>query len=166
MKKLVYCFSAIAIIALVYGFSPSPQGSSCDSKTLKKEGISMLNPYYYSSSKVSEIAYDYRPTRKEIEVPLFKGEKYKMVFNKKALPKDVVVEIYDRDKSHEGRTPVFTSQGSAENIISYEPKKSKKMYVNYLIPAAKGEKEKGCIAFVLGYQLTFIKPTKTESDSE
>lgn len=151
------------LVVASFAFKPMSGEVNCDSKTLKKEGISSLDPFYYSSSKVSTIAYDYRAQRKEIEVPLFKGEKYKMVFNKKGLPKDVVVEIYDKDKSHDGRTPIFTSEGKDGQVISYEPEKSKKLYVNYIIPAAKGTDDSGCLVFVLGYQLTFIK--KSDADS-
>lgn len=139
----------------------------CDSKALKKAGISELNPYYYSSSKVSIITYDYKPQRKEIEVPLFKGEKYRMVFNRSDLPKNVEIKVFDKDKEHSGRDPIFSSEGVTDEIITFEPEKSKKLYVNYLIPEAKGEKEGGCMVFILGYQLTFITDKeKAETASE
>lgn len=156
MKKLLGYTAILIITVISYGFV-APTSTECNTRELKKEGISTLDPYYYSSSKVSTINYDYRAQRKEIEVPLFKGEKYKMVFNKKALPKDVIIEIYDKDKSHDSRTPLFTTEGTDGPLVSYEPKKSKKMYVNYLIPASKESGESGCLVFVLGYQLTFIK---------
>lgn len=153
MKNL---FTALIGVALIFSLSSSINSESCDSKTLKKEGITELNPFYYSASKVNIINYDYKASRKEIEVPLFKGEKYKLVFNKKGLPKDVVIDIFEKDKSHEGRSAVFTSEGNTSDILSYSPKKSKKLYVRYTIPEAKGMKESGCIVFILGYQLTFI----------
>lgn len=130
---------------------------SCDTKALKKQGIAELNPYFYSAAKVNTISYDYKETRKEIEVPLFKGEKYKMVFNKKALPKDVVIEVYDKDKENTNRSPIFSSADSTGTLVTFEPKKSKKMYVNYVIPEAGDVKETGCLVFILGYQLTFLK---------
>jgi hypothetical protein len=80
-----------------------------------------------------------------------------MIFNKKGLPKDVIIEVYDKDKTHDGREALFTSKGSAESIVSYEPEKSKKMYVNYIVPQAEGENKTGCLVFILGYQLSFIK---------
>lgn len=163
MKKLVYSTTFLTIIALFLSFT-SLSESECNSKALKREGISKLDPYYYSSSKVSTITYDYRAQRREIEVPLFKGEKYKMVFNKKSLPKDVLIEVYDKDNSHDNRTPLYSSKDQEGDILSFEPTKSKKMYVNYVVPEAKGVKEKGCLVFVLGYQLTFVK--KKDKSSE
>lgn len=154
MKKLILTFFSIASII---GLSSAIIDSDCDTRTLKKEGITELNPFYYSAAKVNIINYDYKASRKEIEVPLFKGEKYKMVFNKKGLPQDVLIEIFDRDKTHEHRKPVFTTEGSNTDVVSYSPEKSRKMYVRYTIPKADDVKESGCLVFLLGYQLTFVK---------
>lgn len=160
MKKMILaCISIAAVLTL----SSAIQGDeTCESKTLKKEGISELDPFYYSAAKVNVIEYDYKASRKEIEVPLFKGEKYKMVFNKKGLPKDILIEIFDKDKSHENRNPLFTTKDNTDEIVSYSPEKSKKLYVRYTVPQADGIKEPGCIVFVLGYQLTFVADKKSE----
>ena len=165
MKKIgLYLLLAIFTISFTSGDLPNKQISDveCDTKALKKAGISELNPFYYSSSKVTKILYDYKPQRKEIEVPLFKGESYRMVFNRADLPKNVEVKIYDKNQDHAGREPIFSSEGNSDQILSFEPKKSKKLYVNYMIPAAKGEKEGGCLVFILGYQLTFITDKEAE----
>jgi hypothetical protein len=162
MKKIALALlSIVAIITM----SSAIIDTSCESKSLKKEGVAELNPFYYSASKVTEIDFDYKSSRREIEVPLFKGERYKMVFNKKGLPKDVVVEIFDKDKTHTNRKAVFTSEGNSAQILSYSPEKSKNMYVNYTIPKADGVTESGCMVFVLGYQLTFLGEKK-ESKAE
>lgn len=146
-------FFSIGTIAVL---SSAISDTNCDTKILKKEGITELNPFYYSASKVNVVNYDYKVSRKEIEVVLFKGEKYKMVFNKKGLPKDVIIDIFDKDKSHSKRNSLFTSEGNSAQIISYSPEKSKTMYVRYTIPKADEVNESGCIVFILGYQLTFI----------
>jgi len=153
MKKLTLMFFSIGTIAVL---SSAISDTNCDTKILKKEGITELNPFYYSASKVNVVNYDYKVSRKEIEVVLFKGEKYKMVFNKKGLPKDVIIDIFDKDKSHSKRNSLFTSEGNSAQIISYSPEKSKTMYVRYTIPKADEVNESGCIVFILGYQLTFI----------
>lgn len=153
MKKIaVALLSLVTIITL----SSAIIDINCDTKALKKEGVSELNPFYYSASKVTEIDYDYKASRREIEVPLFKGEKYKMVFNKNGLPKDVIIEIFDKDKSHSGRKAVFTSEGNSAQVVSYAPEKSKNMFIRYTIPKSDGIKENGCLVFILGYQLTFV----------
>ncbi len=145
MKRLIYTCAFLIISALDIS---TISDETCDTKTLKKEGISELNPFFYSAAKVNQVNYDYKASRKEIEVPLFKGEKYKLVFNKKGLPKDVLIEIYEKDKSHSSRGPLFTTKGSTEGVVSYTPKKSKKLYVNYVIPKADGIKEGGCLSLI------------------
>jgi hypothetical protein len=162
--RIALLFGMVLSLAAHPPLTSSNEEAECDTKTLKKEGISKLNPYYYSSSKVNTINYDYKSQIKEIEVPLFKGEKYKLVFNKSALPKDVVVKIYDKDKEHTGRDPLFSTEGMNDQIVSYEPKKAKTLYVDYLIPEAKGTKESGCIVFILGYQLTFVSGKEDNSE--
>lgn len=168
MKKIgIYFMLATFAITLISAYPPKisyEEKVECDSKSLKKAGISELNPFYYSSSKVTVINYDYKAQRKEIEVPLFKGEKYRMVFNKSDLPKDVVIKIFERDQEHSGRKPIFSSEDVEGDIISYEPEKSRKLYVDYMIPAAQGTKEGGCLVFILGYQLTFITDKEKAKD--
>ena len=169
MKKIgIYFLLAAFALTTISGTietNSSETAVKCNTKALKKEGISLLNPYYYSSSKVSVINYDAKQTRKEIEVPLFKGEKYRMIFNKTELPKDVEIRIYDKSDENEGRSPIFSSNESKGNMVIYEPNKSKTLYVNYIIPAAEGEMNGGCVVFVLGYQLTFITD-KEEKEME
>jgi hypothetical protein len=164
MKKTVYYLTLIAFVFV--STSAALSDADCDVKALKKEGISSLNPFYYSSSKVNTINYDSEVQRKEIEVPLFKGEKYRMVFNKKGLHKDVVIEIYDKDKTHSNRSPLYSSVGSEGDIISFEPEKAKKHYVNYVIPKGEENLKTGCMVFILGYQLTFIEDVEEDKEEE
>ena len=76
MKRLIYACAIVITAALSIA---AVSEDECDTKSLKKEGISELNPFFYSAAKINDISYAYKATRKEIEVPLFKGEKYKMV---------------------------------------------------------------------------------------
>lgn len=152
MKKFFYIITLVTFAL----FSTALTEGECDSKALKKEGIAQLSPYFYSASKVNIINYKYKQEIKEIEVPLFKGERYKLIFNKTALPKDVLIEVYDKSRDKSSRNKLFTSEGSSEQILSYSPKKSRKLFVNYTIPEADGMKESGCLVFILGYQLTFL----------
>lgn len=168
MKKIgIYFLLAAFALTTISGTVESNSNENpvkCNTKALKKEGISLLNPFYYSSSKVNVIHFDSKQTRKEIEVPLFKGEKYRMIFNKKELPKDVQIKIYDKSDEHDGRSPIFSSAEEEGQIVIFEPKKSKNLYVNYIIPAGEGEKKGGCVVFILGYQLTFITDKEAEAD--
>jgi len=158
----------IGLFIIALTFFAATTEADCDKKALKKAGIATLKPYYYSSAKITEINYQYKTIRKEIEVPLFKGEKYRLVFNRSALPLNVDIEIHDKDMDHrsQGHKPLFSSKDSEEDILSFEPTKSKTLFVNYIIPKGKRDTKIGCIAFVLGYQLTFIKDEDKKKKEE
>lgn len=163
MKKIATSLFLLGFFVLTFaGIAPkegSSSNSNCEVKALKKEGISKLSPYYYSSSKVTSISFADTVQFREIEVPLFRGEKYRMVFNSKALPKGITIEVFDKDRSSSARKPLFSTTSSDENIAIYEPEKAKRHYVRYSIPAGSNI-ENSCMVFVLGYQLTFIENTE------
>tara|TARA_R110002049_G_scaffold278391_4_gene457170 strand:- start:141 stop:626 length:486 start_codon:yes stop_codon:yes gene_type:complete len=160
MKK---SFQLIAVLVMFIAITAAGEKrtstNSCVNKEAKTKAIDSLNTFYYASSKVTTIDYTYKTSVKEVEVPLFKGEKYRMVFNREDLPKNVEVEIYDKSWKDKGRSLLYSSKDQEPNttILSYEPNRSRNLYINYIVPPAEGSKETGCIVFVLGYQLTFIK---------
>ena len=165
MKNILKIIGLFLVAFSLFAGAPEAE---CDKKALKKAGIAALKPFYYSSAKVTEIKYQYKTVKKEIEVPLFKGEKYRMVFNKSALPIDIDIEIYDKDQEHRGsgHKPLFSSKDTEGDIVTFEPKKSKTLYINYVIPKGKRDTKIGCMAFILGYQLTFIQDDDKEEKKE
>lgn len=160
MKKIL--LTSLTLLCGILLNQSFAQTANCDIKALKKESIAQLSPFYYSSAKVSKITYQSEAVTKEVEVPLFKGEQYRMVFNRTALPEKVEIKVYDHDSSHEGRKAVFSSKGDNRDILYFEPEKSKRHYVTYTIPAVTETVEEGCLVFVLGYQLTFVDTSKAE----
>jgi hypothetical protein len=160
MKKFVQILGVFVLfVAITAAGNRKVSNGSCSNSEAKIKAIDSLNTYFYASSKTSSINYTYKTSVKEVEVPLFKGEKYRMVFNRQDLPKNVEIEIYDKSRESDSRNLVYSSktEGNGANILSYEPKKAKNLYINYIIPPAQGSDETGCIVFVLGYQLTFVK---------
>jgi len=159
MKKLITNFILLVatVVFTTSGIAPTYSDKvECNSKALKKEGITELSPYYYSSAKVTDVRYRDTAYNSEIVVPLFKGEEYRMIFNGKSLPAGIEINIYDVDKSHENRKPLYSTTSSTNKLIVYEPKRSKRHYISYRIPAGKNI-EDACMVFVLGYKLTFVK---------
>ena len=159
MKKSLQLFASLAIFIALTAATSQTTTNTCVNKEAKLKAIDSLKTFFYASSKITNIDYTYRTSVKEVQVPLFKGEKYKMVFNRQDLPKNVEVEIYDKSWKEEGRKLLYSSKDIDPNteILSFEPKRSKDLFINYIAPPAEGSKETGCIVFVLGYQLTFIK---------
>lgn len=131
--------------------------SQCIPSELKAELKELLKPEFkYDSSEITRITYKKEAYQTGIEIPLFMGEKYRFLFNTKGLPKDIDIFIYDKKPTSKNKVALFSLKDvkkDGEHIYSFEPIKSKKMYLVYSIPATEEENLNGCVAFLLGYKL-------------
>ena len=73
MKKYINLTCALIVFLSTTSFQNGD--ILCDSKTLKEKAKSALGPYKYDSSELTRIIYKKTETVKEIEIPLFIGEK-------------------------------------------------------------------------------------------
>lgn len=156
MKNIITSFKITALFILA-GFSAGIPTDDCNAKSLKDNTKSLLEPYKYDSSELTKITYKNQESVKEVEVPLFIGEKYRMVFNTEALPKPVEVAIYNKDKNSKKRILLYSSkeQSGGKKQFSFEPPaKSRKVFVDYVIPGGGSDSNSvtGCAVFVLGYK--------------
>ena len=130
----------------------------CDAKGLKERTKTKLDPYKYDSGKLTKLTYKVKNQVKETEVPVFIGEKYRMVFNTEALTKSVVISVYSKDKESTGRKPLWTSkdQPAGAKVFVYEPeKRAMKYFVDYEVPAVTDSSfinKQECVVFMLGYK--------------
>ena len=155
MKKLLT--TSVIVLSFVMGSStPLQSNFVCPSSELKSEIKPKLKPdYKYDSSKTTRISMTNEKQVKEIEVPLFIGEKYKFIFNAKELPSDINITIYDKKIGKKNREILYSNakeKESGESTFEFEPTKSRTMYINYDIPAST-EKKSGCVVFLLGYRI-------------
>lgn len=129
----------------------------CDTMALKKELKAKLKPdYKYDSSKTTKFYYKTKPQQKEIEIPLYRGEKYRFLFNLSGLSRsDVKVQIFNKPFGHKKRELLYDLKPEVgKRIYTFEPEKSRKMYISYTIPNVDEATEfKDCLVFVLGYKL-------------
>lgn len=132
------------------------QNPPCDGKALKENAKKQFGEgkYTYDMSKLTQIQYKPKPWLKEIEVPLFIGEKYKMVFNTEALPKQIVVSIYNRDKDSKKRKLLFTTKDATadKKLFVFDLSAARKAFINYEIPAGDSTAAGGCLVFMMGYK--------------
>jgi len=133
---------------------------TCDVTALKAELKTELKPKFkYDSSKTSRFSYKTKEQVKEIEIPLFMGEKYRFLFNTSCLTKNIKIEIHNKPIGHKKRTLLYSLDlKEGQTIYSYEPEKSRKMYITYTIPKVETPiLEKDCLVFVVGYQIKVLK---------
>ncbi len=136
------------------------QIQECDVVALKSVLKKELKPdFKYDSAKTSRFTYKTKKQMKEIEIPLFMGEKYKFLFNTEGLSEMINVEIYNKPIGHKKRVLLYKLDfKEGQNIYSFEPEKSRKMYLSYTIPKVEEANiSKGCILMVLGYKMKTLK---------
>lgn len=156
MKRTSALFMPVILVALAFTGAAFQTAENCDAINLKQKAKEALTPYRYDSGKVSRIIYSSKSQLKEMEVPVFIGEKYRMIFNTEALSKDVVVSIYNKSKETPNRVALFSTKNAAagQKMHMFEPSQAKfKFYVDYEIPATAdttGAPE--CLIFMLGYK--------------
>ncbi|MCB9173834.1 MAG: hypothetical protein H6589_04430 [Flavobacteriales bacterium] len=152
MKKLI----KILFVALsIFTYSTSiAQETECDASALKADLKPFLMPVYkYDSSNITKFTYKAEKQGKEIEVPLFSSEKYRLLFNASTLP-DVEIYIYDKPMGKPNRTLLYASKSknNKEGLYSYDPEKSAPVYVTYILPGSENVGANGCVVFLLGYK--------------
>ncbi|MES2565335.1 MAG: hypothetical protein V4565_00615 [Bacteroidota bacterium] len=151
MKKIVKPLFSIAIILVLMAF----QGGDvlCNSKELKEKARNTLEPFKYDSAELTRILYKKKESIKEVEVPLFIGEKYRIVFEMEALPKQIEVQIYNKDKESKSRKLLFSSKDQMEKKeFLFEVSKTRHIYVDYIIPPTEEGSYTGCAVFMVGYK--------------
>ncbi len=155
MKFKVQLLSILSFIAIL-SISATQIAEVCDALALKTELKTKLKPKYkYDSSKTTRFIYKTKDQVKEIEIPLFMGEKYRFMFNTAGLTDNIKIEIYNKPIDHKKRELLYSlEQKEDQHIYMFEPEKSRKVYVTYSIPkVAEPTIEKDCLVLVVGYQL-------------
>lgn len=156
MKRFFMVIVPAMVIVLSLTSAAIQQAVTCDQKALKDAAREKLDPFKYDSGKVTQLRYKNKAQQKEIEVPVFIGEKYRMVFNTTALTKDVVISVYNKDKETKNRKVLWSSKSSAPGtkLHVFEPDNAKfKFYVDYDMPAISDSiTPQECVVFMLGYK--------------
>lgn len=130
----------------------------CTYKDFRERVKGVLDPYEYDAQKVSKFTLKDNEQTKEIEVPLFIGENYRVVFSQEGMPQDVLIEIYNKASTKSKRELLWSNEDDmGQTDYIWEPEKSKKFYVNYTVPATNDTIKKGCMYFVVGYESKFKK---------
>ena len=153
-RSTLLIFPALVLFAALTG-AYIQTTDTCDTKTLKDNAKAALDPYNYDSGKVTRLYYKKKEQLKEIEVPVFTGEKYKFVFNTEGISRPVTISIYNKDKETKNRKELFSFKtGSGEKIQSFIPEGAKsKFFVDYSLPAVSDSMPPSeCMVMMLGYK--------------
>lgn len=153
-----YFLAGLLGLVFIYGFTIQKSEDNCDKKGLTASCKNKLETYKYDSQKFTRIYYTPKEQLLETEVPVFIGEKYRLVFNTSALPKGIVISVYTKDKDAKKRDEIYSSKNekAGENELVFDISHVRKLFVDYTVPedssvGATGEKLSGCVIFMVGY---------------
>lgn len=153
-----YSYSLIVLFSLsTLSFVQEENHSACDVTHIRVKSKDALHPdYQYDASKTTYILFSTKKQFKELEIPLFIGEKYRFVFNTESLPQNVDIEVYDKKYESKSREMLFSSKDeqAVDKQYIFEPQKAmRKVFVDYHIHATEAEEAKGCLVLTVGYRI-------------
>lgn len=155
MRKIIY--SIIAVPGIFLLTAAIQVSSLCNSSEIKSELKRALIPEYrYDSASITPFKASSEFQGKKIEVPLFSGEKYRFVFNTKGASKNFQIYVSDKKDGLKSGKFLFALKEVREegkDIYVFEPEKSQKLYITYIVPPAVEGVEDFCAAFMIGYKL-------------
>jgi len=140
---------------LILSFAFTPQGNKeCNVEEALKTCKRKLLPYSFQDRKTITFSYGAKMQLKEYKIQLFKGERYRFVFNRTYSP-GVIFEVYDAPKDKSPRKLLYESKNESDPLLIFHPENTPYVYVNLIIPAGKTGKQEGCATIMIGYELTF-----------
>jgi len=127
--------------------------SPCFTKALEDSCRPFMKPFTYGGVNSLHIPLKADAQEKEINLPAFSGQRYRMIFNMSSMPPGATVIIYTEDDTHKKRTALYTFGGGAEKIGKFDATtKTGKFCIDYEIPASNGTPGSGCSALMFGYE--------------
>ncbi len=158
-RLLLFGFGVVCLGLISFQYGTNTIKDYCTSSESRKKAKLTLKPYKYDAGKTNKFTFKAKEQSREIEVPLFLGERYRMVFNTEGMPQHIGIEIYDKKSTHKKKQLLFSNKDipTDQTEFVFEPEKSKTLYVNYSIPVTNDTIKKGCVLFVLGFQSKFKK---------
>jgi len=154
MKK-IFLISFIGLV-FSYAFTPIQATDNIDKNALTTSCRKKMEPYKYDSQKFTRINYQKKAQQLEVEIPVFVGEKYRLVFNLTAMPvAPIGINVYTKPKESGKREVIYTNKGLSpdEKELVFDAPRLRKLFVDYDVPAdSTDQKLSGYILFMVGYK--------------
>ena len=153
-RSTLFLFPALVLFIALTGAAIQTT-DTCDSKALKDKAKAGLDPFKYDSGKLTRIYYKKKEQLKEIEIPVFVGEKYRFVFNTEGVTRSLKVSVFNKDKESKGRKELYTFDAATnKDLAVWEPTgRALKYYVDYSIPATTDSlPTPECMVLMIGYK--------------
>lgn len=156
MKKII--FAGITLFVLIlFGFKSitlpaNNSASNCDPKELKKSFEPLLKPFIADGFKTTKILFKKQAQKKEVEIPLYYGENYRIVFLTSQMPANFDINIYNKANTARKRKLLYSSKDVPKSdVLQFETDQAKAFFIEYDIPVLDTIKS-ACVSFILGYE--------------
>ena len=156
MKKYFLPILAIFVVVILAFKQIQDSSDFCNSVEAKQKCKETLKPdFQYDATKITKVTFSTKKDFKELEVPLYIGEKYRFVFNSEGNPQSVDIEVYDNKFEARKRKLLFSSRDfpTTQRQFVFEPDRAKKIFIDYTIPPTTDSTKKGCVVFAIGYKI-------------
>lgn len=158
MKK-TFVLSFIGLL-FAYAFTPIQTNDNVDKNALTTSCRKKMEPYKYDSQKFTRINFTKKSQQLEVEVPVFVGEKYRLVFNTTAMPESpaIGINVYTKSKDQGKREAIFSNKDipAGTKELVFDAPRLRKLFIDYDVPAtdstAADQKLSGYILFMVGYK--------------
>lgn len=160
MKRIIYSLLFLAV--MVAGASiaqkkneKKPEKFKCNDKDIAKACKPNMKPYKMDAWAPTELTFDKKPRKVEVQFTVFEGSDYKLVFCSSGFPEKVKLNIYDKSKAVKSRKKIY--DGEAEGIDSdfwmFQPEKTGTYYIEYDCPPSHDSiQRKACVVMLIGYK--------------
>lgn len=114
-----------------------------------------IGDFTYSTSRIDRMKAQKEPVRKNVVIPLFYDQPYRLILDRTDAPPGTDVTIFDKSPEEFGRRELFSTEeaSSEKKVFVYEPPEdASRVNVQYQT-AGDGEGEKGCVVLVVSYGL-------------
>ena len=154
MRQKALLISLSILFVLLSAFQIS---EVCDTKSVKSELKRELIPEYrYDSSNMCSFTTNSDFQGKKIEIPLYKTESYRFVFNTKGADKNFQIYISDKKDTKKGNI-LFALKDVREDgkdVYVFDPNiDSDRLYITYIIPPSIEAISEFCVGFMIGYKV-------------
>ena len=156
MKKIIYISFALISVFFVFICAdlPTSENANCDQKEVKTILEPLVKPFIPDGFKLTKILFRKQPQKKEVEIPLYFGENYRIIFLTSKMPTNIGINIYNKASTAKKRTLLFSNKDLPKTeTLKFETDRAKDFFVEYDIPATDSMSS-GCVSFMIGYEAT------------
>jgi hypothetical protein len=145
MKYLITALCFLGITAFA--------NAQCDINSMTDSCKHHLKPFLYDAINAQHVTLKSVPQEKEVNIPAFSGQHYRIIINISAMPKGTQVGVYDQDGTKKKRKELYTYTDNGQLGVCDLQSHTGRLFIDFTIPAAAPTlPPSGCSVITVGYE--------------